>query len=37
MAFIKKNNYSAVSAHFYDIANRESIYYNLNTNKYNFI
>ena len=37
LAFIKKNNNSAVSAHFYDIANRKSIYNNLNTNKYNFI
>ena len=37
LAFIKKNNYSAVSAHFYDIANRKSIYDKLNTKKYNFL
>lgn len=37
IAFIKKNNYSAVSAHFYDIATRKSIYDKLNTNKYNFL
>ena len=37
LAFIKKNNNSAVSAHFYDIANRKSIYDKLNTKKYNFL
>tara|TARA_B100001093_G_scaffold517497_1_gene599206 strand:- start:323 stop:1147 length:825 start_codon:yes stop_codon:yes gene_type:complete len=37
LAFIKKNNNSAVSAHFCDIANRKSIYDKLNTNKYNFL
>ena len=35
--FIKKNNKIAVSAHFYDIANRKSIYDNLSTTKYNFL
>ncbi len=37
LAFIKRNNNSAVSAHFYDIANRKSIYDKLNTKKYNFL
>ena len=37
LAFIKKNNSSAVSAHFYDITKKKSIYDNLTSEKYNFL
>lgn len=37
LAFIKKNNSSAVSAHFYDITKKKSIYDNLTSKKYNFL
>ena len=37
LAFIKKNNKSAVSAHFFDVENRKSIYDKFNPNKYNFL
>jgi len=37
LAFIKKNNSSAISAHFYDITKKKSIYDNLTSKKYNFL
>ena len=37
LAFLMKNNYSAVSAHFHDLKTRKSIYDKINTKKYSFL